>query len=128
EHFHPAHAVAVVLAAGDGAVVGWLPEAGPAAAGIILVVRGEELRAAADAMVAAGDLAVVVGTAERRLGTLPARDLELAFVQQGAPFLRCFLHLIAHASSSLSAAVRCLTGCRRTVFTRLSLICTISTG
>ena len=85
EDLDPPHAVAAVLFGDDVLVGDRLEEARPAGAGIELRVRGEERQTAADAGVDALPLVVEERAAERPLGALAARDLELLAGQQLAP-------------------------------------------
>src|SRR5687768_13407071 len=73
-HFDPAHAVGRVIHGLHVLVRNRLREAGPAAAGIELRVRAEQLRPARYAAVHTGLLRVVIRARERPLGPLLARD------------------------------------------------------
>src|SRR4051794_40275135 len=81
------HAVVAVLEQLDVGCVGRFGEARPAAAGVELGVRGEQLGAAAGAAVGAVVLVVQQGAGERTLGGAMAQDLVGGGLQLGAPLL-----------------------------------------
>src|SRR5438270_2569365 len=96
EHLGPAHEEAPVLLGLDRVLARRLVERGPAAAGVVLRVRAEELRTAAGTPVDARLEHVVVLAAERPLGSLLPEDVEL-LRRQVAPPLRLRLpHLCRH--------------------------------
>ena len=78
----------------------WRVEAGPARSGVVLRRRIEERRPAADAMVDAGGLHVVVPAGERALGALAPGDVELLGVELLAPFRVTLCDLVAHRTLS----------------------------
>src|SRR5262245_12113842 len=75
--FRAGHPVAAVLFHGDIFLLRRLPEAGPAAAGLELVIGAEQLGAAAHAAVDAGLVIVPVLAGEGALRAVLARHLEL---------------------------------------------------
>src|SRR5262245_38690149 len=76
-HLRAAHAVAVIRFGRHVFLVGRLPEAGPAGAGIELVIRAEELGIAAHASVRALVVVVPIDARKSRLRSFLARDVEL---------------------------------------------------
>ena len=74
QHLHAPHAVAGVRLHPDVFRRYGRPEAGPSGARIVLGVRMEQRRAAADALVRAGFVIVPMFAGERRLGAFRARD------------------------------------------------------
>src|SRR5919198_4419541 len=96
QHLGPAHEEAPVLLGLDRALARRLVEGRPAAAGVVLRLGAEELRAAAGAPVDARLEHVVVLAAERPLGSLLPEDAVL-LRRQVAPPLRLRLpHLCRH--------------------------------
>src|SRR3954468_4165279 len=85
--------------------VGRRRERGPAAAGVVLGVRLEELGAATGALVGARLEAVVVLTRERPLSPLLPQNAVLPGAQLGPPLLFCFLDFV-HAEQSAERAQR----------------------
>src|SRR4051794_7057981 len=78
---------------------------GPAAAGVVLGVGGEELGPTTGALVGARLEAVVVLTSERPLGALLPQDAVLLGAELGTPLLFGFLDL-GHVEQSCKSSVR----------------------
>src|SRR3954471_3480569 len=105
EHLGALHAEGRVGLLLDGLGVGRRRERGPAAAGVVLGVGGEELGPTTGALVRARLEAVVVLTSERALGPLLPQDAVLLGAQLGPPLLFCFLDFV-HAEQSAKSAQR----------------------
>lgn len=71
--------------AADAGAGGFLPEAGPAAAGVEFDVSVKQMGAAADAVILAGLAAAVVFAAERVFGAALASHAKLFWRQPRAP-------------------------------------------
>src|SRR2546430_1564982 len=107
QHLGAHHAVTCVGLLLHGLLARRRGERGPAAAGVVLCIRVEQLRAAAGAAVGARLEDMVVLPAERRLGALLAQDAVLLGRQLRAPLLLSLLD-VCHAPSVPGA------GCSRT--------------
>src|SRR4051812_5095804 len=105
EHLGALHAEGRVGLLLDRLRVGRRRERGPAAAGVVLGVRLEELGPTTGALVGARLEAVVVLTSERPLGPLLPQDAVLLGAQLGPPLLFCFLDFV-HAEQSAESAQR----------------------
>src|SRR4051812_12574466 len=105
EHLGALHAEGRVGLLLDRLRVGRRRERGPAAAGVVLGVRLEELGAATGALVGARLEAVVVLTSERPLGSLLPQNAVLLGAQLGPPLLFGFLDL-GHVEQSCKSSVR----------------------
>src|SRR5690606_30755289 len=90
-HLGADHPVAAVLAQLDVLLIDSIPEARPAAAGLVLRLRAEQRLVADDAAIQPLLVVVVVHTAERRLGARQLRDVKLLGRQPLAQFF--FRHL-----------------------------------
>ena len=97
-HLGAEHAVAYVRLFLDRILACRREEGRPAATGVVLALREEELRAAAGTAVDAGLEDVVVLAGERRLGALPAQDPVVLVRQLPAP-LRLALLDLRHGDS-----------------------------
>jgi len=86
DHLDAPHAVAAVFMQRDIAIIDDIPKAGPAAHGVVLGHRGEQLLAAGGAGIDAGGFAVDVLAAEGALGRLLAQDGILFRAELAAPF------------------------------------------
>src|SRR5919197_1542251 len=96
QHLGPAHEEAPVLLGLDRILARRLVERRPAAAGVVLRLRAEELGAAAGAPVDARLEHVVVLAAERPLGSLLPEDVELLRRQVTPPLRLRLSHLCRH--------------------------------
>src|SRR3569833_2870736 len=95
--FDALHSQAVVFAHLDFFRIGRFPEAGPAAAGVELRVRGEQLRAAAGAAVGAVLVMVPVLAGEGAFGSRLPQHAELLGRQRLPPLLVALRDLlVAH--------------------------------
>src|SRR6185369_4713974 len=99
------HAEARVGLLLDGLLVGRRRERGPAAAGVVLRVGGEQLRPAAGTPVGARIERVVVLAGERALSALLAQNTVLLGREFGPPLLFGFLDL-GHVEQSCKSAQR----------------------
>lgn len=104
--FDAAHPVAQVLAQADIAFVDHIPEAGPAAEGIVLGLRGEQCLPASRAGIDALGFGVDVLAGEGALGGLLAQDRVLLRAQFPAPFLVRFHDFLAHSPCSFRFVTR----------------------
>src|SRR6478672_12508864 len=92
QHLGADHSVAGVRLRVDRFVGSRRVERGPAAAGVVLSLRLEQLGSAAGATVGAGLEREVVLARERRFSALLAQNSVLLGRQFGTPFLLCFLN------------------------------------
>src|ERR687887_1348912 len=108
QHLGPAHEEAPVVLGLERVPARRLVEGRPAAAGVVLRVRAEELGAAAGAAVDARLEHVVVLAAERPLGSLLAQDVELLRRQLAPPLLLGLPHLRWHVCPFFSVPLSSL--------------------
>jgi len=85
-HFGAGYAKAVIGVLVDQVCIGGRMKAWPAAASVEFCLGTEKRRAAADAAVGAGLVAIPVFAGKGTLGALAAGDVELVVVQLFAPF------------------------------------------
>src|SRR5439155_2772932 len=98
--------MAVVLVELDAALVGRLPDAGPARSGVVLGVRAEQLRAAPRTPVHAGIVLVPVRAAEGPLGAFLPEHVELLRQEPLSPLLLRPLDSFGHVPSMFDSVLR----------------------
>lgn len=87
QNFHPCHAVTAVFQKHDAAGIYYLPETGPASAGMKLPVGIEQICTATDALINTFDVMIPVLTTEGVLRPFLPGDKELFGSQLSPPFL-----------------------------------------
>src|SRR3990167_6801136 len=99
--FDAMHAVIEVIHTGDGLAADRMEVARPAAAGVVLGIRVEQLGLAAGAVVNTRHLAVVVQTGKGALGAAQATDMKLLLGKLFAPGFQGFFQLVHRQVSSI---------------------------